>query len=201
MKLARLIIISTGISSALSANLRIGGVIPFTYNAASAQTSTTEFRLGVGLAARYDIKLAGETFEVLAAFSKNQLLTQSVNGESRADLCTKTFVDQLFSFPGACTQYQFRWAALYRWSYGLSAGFSLTYNHITNLTYNSTEIYNTNWSYWGLGPTITWAYDFYGVLVMPAMHVDFSIDSKNLSTEKISAFQWGGLFYVLAKIF
>jgi len=195
---AFLLLVST---ISLSANFHVGGGVPLTYNTASAQTSTKELRLGLALAARYDLDLGGEFFEFIAAFSKSPLLSQSVNSETRLELCNETFFSSLFSFPGACVQYQFRLGALYRWKYGFSGGMSFTYNHTTNLTYYGTTIYNTNWSYWGIGPMLSWSVDVGGVLLVPTLNLDFGFASITLSTEKISALQVGGTFYALVRIF
>lgn len=180
----------------------MGGLIPFTYNTSWSQTSSTDLRLGAGLAARAEFQFGRLPLAIIASLSKSQLLTQRIAGEKNTALCREqaNWGDTLVSFPGPCTLYTTRLALLYRlgpWEFGLSG----IYNYTTDLTFSGSRIYNTRWASEGFGAMAGYHYTLGRFSLGLYANFDYLPFSQTLAGQPIKATQAGASIYAMFRIF
>lgn len=192
--------------------LELGLGIPFTYNTANATTTTKEWRTGPAIAAKVDLFLWQQNLSLMASFSKTQVMWSREDGTKNPDICSETFSMALMSFPGYCTQYQARLQPLLwlhsvhqPWLNSFAVGLSFAYNHITDISFKGSRIYNTKWAYGALGAAVGYRIIRGRFSLLAFLHFDYGIFSQTATvmtpTQKIQGVQAGVTVYGMYALF
>lgn len=190
----------------------LGLGFPFSYNTANATTTTKEWRTGPAIAAKVDLFLWQQNLSLMASFSKTQVMWSREDGTKNPDICSETFSMALMSFPGYCTQYQARLQPLLwlhsvhqPWLNSFAVGLSFAYNHITDISFKGSRIYNTKWAYGALGAVVGYRIIRGRFSLLAFLHFDYGIFSQTATimtpTQKIQGVQAGVTVYGMYALF
>lgn len=181
--------------------VEIGSAIPVSYNVAWAQTTGTDWRLGIGVAGSTNIKIGSHSFSLLLNVTKSQLLSQRINGTKNDAICQEGFGTALNQVPGPCSLLQVRLSPFY-WLGPWGFGVSIVYNYFSDFTYERTEIYNTKRSNQSLGPTAAFRQSWGWFTLMAAVHFDYAVASQAPSAlTNPASLQVGGTIYAMFAIY
>ncbi len=171
------------------------------FNSAWAQTTSKDFRLGFGLAAKANFTLGNAPLSLLFNFTKSQAFSQRIDGSANDAICSESYFPEIVKIPGACTAIQVRLSPLY-WIDDFGLGISLTYNYFSDITFYGAEVYNTKRSYQGLGPIIAYKKTWNRFTLMGTFHFDYAVFSQSpLVLNSVKSLQTGVTLYAMYAIF
>lgn len=182
--------------------ISIGGFIPLTYNSATSQTTLTDAKTGIGIAANLDTVVKGYDMSFMLSASRTQQFYMRPDGANNANLCQEKFFPQIFAVPGTCGQYQVRAQAL-AWFHNFGAGLALVYNYLTDFSFKGSEVYNSKWSYGAAGILAGYRWQFGRIRFVALANFDYQLwyATAMQPNPQLSAWQIGGSFYVLYAAF
>lgn len=173
----------------------------FSYNSAWAETTSTDFRLGFGAAAKADFNLGGDLVSVLFSVTKSQLVSQRIDGSQNTAICSEGYFPAIVQLPGPCSMIQVRLNPLY-WFGSWGLGISLTYNYFSDFTFYGAQIYNTRRSSQAIGPVAAYRWTWGKFTLMAAAHFDYQLFGQTpLATQSVKSLQAGVTLYAMYAIF
>lgn len=179
----------------------IGGASVFSYNSAWAETTSNDFRLGFGAAAKADFNLGSDVVSVVLNVTKSQLVSQRIDGNQNTAICSEGYFPAIVQMPGPCSMIQVRLNPLY-WLGSWGLGISLTYNYFSDFTFYGAQIYNTRRSSQALGPVAAYKWTWGRFTLMAAAHFDYQLFGQTpLATSAVKSLQAGVTLYAMYAIF